>query len=530
LKKLILYWEIFGLLSFFGRTFACADQLTVQDPEVYFQKSKDFIDHLTWSVADFRYNFEAPGPKLTMAFQATTEFQPAPRKVSAVFAAYRQFVAQIIESFFTYNHWAPSTDHQPHYVSRQVVPVRAQKIIDMGVGFLTDQIFHSAENGIFNKLSQNSLDFTALKEQLRSYQDELNTHGAHQENGIQVTYPLNYPKSVIALRGPMWEKINKDHRLLAYFYQTLAAKFDPPSAPPPKNDGQNKRIAKKDAPDLITYTAALQTYDQLLRKILIPAQAAPMTFSELAQLRYDQSIRLLALFLVIQRPDGHQLNQGQIRNIYRNNFIRLAAHDRLLFNFLAPIGEGLNHGPLQLQALEILPLSKLPYIPSNDLATLDLNRLPEHYSWPIRQVSPSRLSQISKLLLPHDKDKLTAKLVRRVLPSDGSPTRHNKKFRRHLYHAYQTAWNNGIEEAKEDIKTIDTILQYIIIDRERFSSAPSNLILQQNDPGQIFLSNFRDEVKQATDQKASYFYLLDLGAWPTRYQVTTTPPANPPKP
>lgn len=514
---------------------ACAENfIKAKDPEAYFKKSKVLLNKLVWTMPDIRYNFEGKGPKISITLQATQEYKPARRKVSVVFEAQRQFVGQIIESFFLHHLWASAPFQNTPQVTLTTLPPRTLNIVNKGIGSIVNTLFHYPNDNIFTQLPLKSLDLANLKKTLRFYQDRLNTKGSRQEDGIQVVYPLKEFKSTVTIGGSHWASINKDPRLLAYFYETLAPKLDP---------------VNKNGKTIVGYNASVQTYDQILRNILNPTRTPPTTFQALAQLRYEQSVALLTLFQIMQREDAHFLPKEKIFNAYKETYDRLAGNDRLLFYFVTPSWENGVRGPLQLQAIEILPLHQLKYVPDIALDKLPVNK---NYSWPIRHVSNLRLPKTSPILLPRDKSKLPRGLVRRTTPhlavrqakkliANGNlaksaknalelkeaqevvkQSHQRKKLRNHIYQAYQTAWNNGHEAARDDIQTIDTLLQYIIADSQKYSTAASNLTIHQNDPGHIFLSNFRDEVINSTDQMASYFYYFDFGVWPFKYQVNAT--------
>ena len=492
---------------------ACEKSLTRPTPEEYLQKMKVFVDNLSWQITDLRFDFNH-----SARFNLFLRADQGPRSNDAPpeFQAQRLLISQIIEEFFKLHQWSKRQASEPHQVTVQALPRNAQAMVNIGTGVFVDSLLHDAGANIWHKMAASPLTANDLKNPLQAYQNFLNANGGIQEEGIQVEYHLPWPRSIVYLDGPIWGVINKEPRLLPYLNQVMAQKAIPGSCAKLPSQG---------------------AYDNILKTIFKEQPGKIKTYLHLVRERYQQSVSLLALLQVINRPDASKLSPRDIKNNYSAVRKQLMQKDKIYFYFVAPTWNGDTRGPLELFALEITAGHKLFMTPPTNLAKLDLTNLPPKYNWPIRRLTANRPMD-SIFLARNGQYDTVGKNFGQIRITTNRKTAFPiswKRFRKNIHHAYQTAWNgrkdgqgesspDTIMQAKEDMQEIYQLLSYIHPITKGLPSPKKTLQLLQNNEWQIFFFDLRDKVKNTSTEKIGYVGLLDIGAYPFRYRTATISP------
>ena len=497
---------------------ACEALLTQPSSEEYYQKMQVFIDNLSWQITDLRFDFWGSA-KFNLFLRGDQVARP--NDAPPEFQAQRMLISQIVEEFFKLQTWPQHSSTELHQVSPQLIPPKAQAMVNIGPGTFIDSFLHDAHANIWHKMAATPLKAEDLAQPLKAYQNFVNQNGGIQEEGIQVKFALPWPRSNVYLDGPFWGAIKKEPRLLTHLYQTLA----------------HKAVAGSCA-----HLPAQGAYDKILKDILTSRLEKIRTYRDLVRVRHGQSVSLLALLYVLNRPDAAKLSAAEVKKQYFKIRSTLLEQDKIFFYFVAPTWEGDQRGPLELFALEISAAKKIFPTPPQSLATLDLAKIPAHFNWPIRRLGTTRQRESFFLRRGAQHPIVNYNYGQIHLPKiTAIPAPHARQhLRENLHHAYQTIWNNRqdasgqifpdtLQLAKENMHTIYQWMHYLPANLKGVPAPKNTLELMQNNEWQIFFADLRSKGKKSARDKISFVYLLDFGACPFTYGTTTTSPITKPK-
>ncbi len=527
--KSILFLGFFLTATLVGTPlWACTEHLTPPQltPDEYYAKMKTWIDNLYWETVDLRYDFTGSA-KFNLFLRAKPEVEDNTSFVE--FQSHRLLISQVIEEFFKLN--ALSGENRPGGRKASVKPlsIKAKKVVDCGVGLLAHSFFNELEFKdpqfrIWDKLDKMAISPAELAQKLKTHQEFLNANKGVQEGGLQVEFDLTWPKAKVFIDGQIWSVVKKEPRLLAYLFEVVPQKASP----------RGRYLKDRTA-----------TYDRILQHILADQTIAAISnFEDLARVRYEQSVSLLALLHVMHLDHQGNFNENKIKTLYTKFKDRLEGQDKIVFYFVAPTWQGAERGVLQLQALEIIPPSKLPNVPNIALRKLYTAHhtayLPATFAWPLRSLSAEQLPAIKSFRLPtHSSFTLPKDFIRRLnIQFPATTTSYpGRAFVEKIRRIYQMIWNSGwednrhfakakITQAKEDILTIDRLFQYMQINARNSRVAERHLQLANFEGRQMFFMDLQDEINlkkseaevspktQDAPPKIAYLYLLDPGAWP----------------